>query len=153
MRVKIFNIPITDIGSVEQEMNNFLSNHKVLEMEQHFYNNNNAAYWSFCIRYILSNTSMATSKKKIDYRAILDENTFTVFSKLREGRKIIAAKDGVPAYAVFTDKELADIAQMPILDVNKLIAIKGVGDKKVEKYGEQLIAQYNQKIINNEKVK
>ena len=126
MQIKIFNIPITDNGTFIAEMNRFLSANKVLEIEQHFYQNENGAFWSFCVRLItdVSNKSvLSTNKKKIDYRDVLDEKTFTVFSKLRECRKIIAANDAVPAYAVFTDKELADIAKLPVLEASKLIAM------------------------------
>jgi superfamily II DNA helicase RecQ len=69
-----------------------------------------------------------------------------VFSDLRELRKQIAANDAVPAYAVFTDEELAGIARLPELEAGKLISIKGIGDKKVQKYGKQLIDMYRQKL-------
>lgn len=66
-------------------------------------------------------------------------------------RKIFAANDAVPAYAVFTDEELAGIARLPVLEVSKLISVKGIGDKKVEKYGNQLIELFKSKIEKGEK--
>ena len=57
----------------------------------------------------------------------------------------------MPAYAVFTDEELAGIARLPVLEVSKLISIKGIGDKKVEKYGNQLIELFKSKIEKGEK--
>jgi len=156
MQIRIFNIPITDNGAFATEMNRFLAGQKVLEIEQHFYKNENGAFWSFCVRFIAgiaTSTFLSANKKKIDYRDMLDEKTFAIFSKLRECRKIIAANDAVPAYAVFTDKELADIAKLPILEANKLIAIVGIGDKKVHKYGNVLIEQYHKNIQNNETTK
>ena len=149
MQIRIFNIPITDNGIFAAEMNRFLAGNKVLEIEQHFYKNENGAFWSFCVRYITggiaSSTLPISNKKKIDYKEVLSEIEFTVFSKLRECRKTIAANDAVPAYAVFTDKELAEIAKLPVLESAKLIAINGIGDKKVEKYGKLLIELYQKK--------
>ncbi|MDD3858959.1 MAG: HRDC domain-containing protein [Bacteroidales bacterium] len=124
------------------EMNRFLAGQKVLEIQQQFYQNANEAYWSFCVRYLTKSTESFTGqsqKTKVDYKEILNESEFLIFSKLRECRKIIAANEAVPAYAVFTDEELSSIARLPILEASNLISIKGIGDKKVEKYGNQLI--------------
>jgi superfamily II DNA helicase RecQ len=154
MQVRIFTIPISDNGEMQAEMNRFLSVSRVLEIEQHFFQNEKGASWCFCVRYLSSSTSTYSSsnqRQKIDYREVLNENEFAIFSKLREYRKIIAANDAVPAYAVFTDDELAGIARLPVLEVSKLIAVKGIGDKKVEKYGNQLIDLFQSKIVKDEK--
>ncbi len=156
MQIRIFIIPITDSGDSVAELNRFLAGNKVLEIEQHFYQNENGAFWSFCVRYItavVSSPNSFTNKEKVDYREVLDEKIFSVFSKLRKCRKTIAANNAVPAYAVFTDKELAEIAKLPVLKAEKLIAISGIGDKKVEKYGKALIELYHKKIQNNETTK
>ncbi|MEI6297526.1 MAG: HRDC domain-containing protein [bacterium] len=148
MQIRIFNVPLTDNGESLAEMNRFLAAHKVLEIEQRFFQNDKGACWSFCVRYLISNSvdfSHPSNKQKVDYKEILNENEFSVFSKLREYRKIIASKDAVPAYAVFTDEELAGIARLPVLEAAKLIEIKGIGDKKVEKYGNQLIELFKSK--------
>lgn len=153
MQIRIFNIPITDNGEMQAEMNRFLSASKVLEIEQRFYQNDKSAFWSFCVRYLNNNTGsfqQQSTKQKVDYKELLNENEFAIFSKLRECRKIIAANDAVPAYAVFTDEELAGIARLPVLEVSKLISVKGIGDKKVEKYGNKLIELFKSKIVKDE---
>lgn len=53
MQIRIFNIPITDNGEMQAEMNRFLSASKVLEIEQRFYQNDKSAFWSFCVRYLV----------------------------------------------------------------------------------------------------
>jgi len=149
MQIRIVNIAIADTGEMQAEMNRFLSGQKVLEIEQHFYQNEKGAFWSFCVRYINNsnkNFQNLSVRQKTDYKEILNENEFLIFSKLRECRKIIAANDAVPAYAVFTDEELAGIACLPVIEIGKLIAVKGIGDKKVEKYGSQLIELFKSKI-------
>jgi superfamily II DNA helicase RecQ len=150
MQIKIINVPLTDDGTMQAELNRVLAANRVLEVEQRFFNNEKGGCWSFCIRYIQNTQSAseqyASSKEKIDYKKVLNEQEFKVFSDLRELRKLIAAQDAVPAYAVFTDEELAGIARLPELDAGKLISIKGIGDKKVQKYGKLLIDQYRQKL-------
>ncbi|MDR3326644.1 MAG: HRDC domain-containing protein [Prevotellaceae bacterium] len=152
MQIKIFNIPIADNGTLQDEFNRFLAANRVLEIEQHFFQNEKGSYWSFCVRYLVSSIPYSGSgKEKIDYKQILNEQEFGIFSALREIRKQIAAQDAVPAYAVFTDEELAGIAKLPELTAPKLVSIKGIGDKKVQKYGKQMIDMYNQKNTTNEK--
>jgi hypothetical protein len=56
MQIQIFNIPITDNGEMQAEMNRFLSASRVLEIEQRFYQNDKSAFRSFCVRCLSSNT-------------------------------------------------------------------------------------------------
>lgn len=140
---------------MQAEMNRFLTDSRVLEIEQHFFQNEKGAFWSFCVRYLNNNAgffqSSVSSKRKFDYKEVLSESEFSIFSKLRECRKIIAANDAVPAYAVFTDEELAGIARLPVIEVSRLISVKGIGDKKVEKYGKPLLELFTTKQQVNEK--
>jgi superfamily II DNA helicase RecQ len=151
MQVKIFNVPIADNGALQDELNRFLAASRVLEVEQHFFQNEKGSYWSFCVRYLVSSLPyQSTGKDKVDYKQLLTEAEFAAFSTLREIRKQIAAEDAVPAYAVFTDEELSGIAKLPQLEAGKLISIKGIGDKKVQKYGKLIVDRYHQKTTTNE---
>lgn len=147
MQIKIFNIPMSDTGEMESELNRFLSGYKILEIEQHFFQNAKGGYWSFCIRH-LSTTKQSTSggiRPKVDYRTVLSEPEFGVFSRLREIRKLLAQDDGVPAYAVFTDEELSGISQLEELSEIGLKSIPGIGEKKLLRYGKNLLKMYNSK--------
>ncbi len=144
MQVKFFTIPINDIENHNEELNKFLRTHKVIEVDKHLVQNGVSYNWCFYISYIgVTIQEKYSSKKKIDYMNVLDKETFGVFSKLREIRKQIAVKHAVSAFIVFTDAELAEIAKLKEPKVNNLRTIKGVGDKKAEKYGSELLAQYN----------
>jgi ATP-dependent DNA helicase RecQ len=61
-----------------------------------------------------------------------------LFSKLRIYRKQLAENDTVPAYAVFTDAELAEIAKLESITHKNLLTINGIDEKRVEKYGKQI---------------
>ena len=138
MQIKLFTIPVFDNNTANEEMNKFLRSHRVLEVIQEFVSNKNSAYWCFSIKYLQEENKNYDSKKKekIDYRNVLDETTFKIFSKLREHRKQIAKNDAVPAYAVFTDAELAEIAELKEITEQNIKKIKGIGEKKTEKYGK-----------------
>ena len=120
----------------------------MLEVEQRFFQNEKSGCWSFCIRYI-TNTGLGNGKGKVDYRQVLSNSEFAVFSRLREIRKMLALDDGVPAYAVFTDEELAGVARLPELTESTISSIPGIGEKKIARYGKQMLKQYNQENTAN----
>lgn len=124
-----------------EEMNSFLRGRKIVEVEKHFYTMQNSAFWTFCISYIdeISNNNTQPKKEKIDYKDILDEKSFEKFVELREMRKDIAQKEGVPVYAVFTNEEMANIAKLDSLSLTALQSVNGIGEKRVEKYGKAVI--------------
>ncbi|WP_425299713.1 DNA helicase RecQ [Nocardia cyriacigeorgica] len=62
-----------------------------------------------------------------------------LFEKLREWRAATAKEQGVPAYVVFHDATLRDIAARKPADLRGLGAVGGVGENKLAKYGEQVL--------------
>jgi superfamily II DNA helicase RecQ len=143
MQIKLFTIPIISVNDYNEELNLFLRTNKIIEIEKQLIQTSDSAYWCIYISYITSNSYENTAKEKIDYIKVLDPAIFARFSKLREIRKKIASDDGVSAFVVFTDAELAEIAKLPELSTGKLKTIKGIGDKKAEKYGEILVKMFN----------
>jgi superfamily II DNA helicase RecQ len=149
MQIKLFTVPVGDEGSQQDELNAFLRGHKVLDVENRLVQNERGAYWCFCVRYIEGAIGTSASnggagrnlqyKEKTDYKNVLDEATFRVFARFREIRKQIAADDAVPAFAVFTDEELAELAKLPELTPKTMMTVKGVGEKKMERYAERFL--------------
>jgi DNA helicase-2/ATP-dependent DNA helicase PcrA len=62
------------------------------------------------------------------------------FDRLREWRRKRAAADGVPAFVVFHDKTLAQIAEEQPSDWADLASISGVGPAKLDRYAEEVLA-------------
>ncbi len=142
MQIKIFTIPIGDNGSAVEEMNRFLRANKILEVQNQLISNDNGAYWCFCVRFIEKSFNQAgETKGKVDYKTVLDEATFQKFSKLREIRKKVAADEGIPAFAIFTDEELAGLAKLETITAQNMLSVKGIGDKKVERFAKHFITR------------
>ena len=59
--------------------------------------------------------------------------------QLRTWRKERAADDEVPAFVVFNDKTLAEIARLRPQTPRDLLAVSGLGPAKVSRYGEDLL--------------
>ena len=146
MQIKLFTVPVLYPDSAEAELNRFLAGKRILTIEQQLTTQDGGAFWCFCVRYLektATNKSFRKSKAdKIDYKEELDAATFGRFSLLRAIRKELAKEDAVPAFAVFTDAELAAIAGLAELTPQQLQTIKGVGEKKVSRYGERLIQAF-----------
>jgi hypothetical protein len=59
-----------------------------------------------CVSYLAADGRPEPAKHgNVDYREVLDDKDFAVFAKLRTKRKELADKDGVPAYALFTNEQ------------------------------------------------
>nr|WP_084501849.1 DNA helicase RecQ [Nocardia xishanensis] len=71
--------------------------------------------------------------------ADLASSDMPLFEKLREWRGATAKEQGVPAYVVFHDATLREIATRKPTSLAQLGAIGGIGENKLAKYGEQVL--------------
>lgn len=67
-----------------------------------------------------------------------------LFETLRQKRKQLADEANVPPYAVFSDATLKDICRYLPDTEDKMLAIKGIGARKMASYGEIYIEMINQ---------
>ena len=146
MQIKLFTIPASDDGSLQQDLNAFLSNHKILEVEQKFCDNDKGGYWSFCVRFINDNTKKFapiqqsfSGKIKPNYKEILSEQEYKSFLLLKEVRKEISKEDGVLPYNVFTDSELVEIIRLSEKNESNVSKINGIGEKRAIKYWKRIV--------------
>ena len=77
--------------------------------------------------------------KKSAVAASLPGEAVPLFEKLREWRAGVAREQAVPAYIVFGDATLRGIALSKPSTLAELSEISGVGEKKLELYGEALL--------------
>lgn len=140
MQFKI--ITVSALESETEELNTFLSSHKVIEVEKQLMTQNNQSYWTFCIKYLVGEIPARNNLKfpeKIDYRENLSAEEFKRFSHYRTIRKQIAFDESLPAFAIFSDAELAAMAKTESLTKEVMMAIKGIGEKKLQKFGAKFI--------------
>jgi ATP-dependent DNA helicase RecQ len=62
-----------------------------------------------------------------------------LFEALRKLRSSLARKQGVPAYIIFGDTALRDMARRRPSSLIRLLDVKGVGEKKSRQYGEAVL--------------
>ena len=79
----------------------------------------------------------ARSKRPIPEASSIAEASLR--ESLRTWRTEQARADGVPAYVVFNDTTLFELARLRPLDDDALLEVSGIGPVKVEKYGEAIL--------------
>ncbi|NOJ06306.1 ATP-dependent DNA helicase RecQ [Vibrio splendidus] len=62
-----------------------------------------------------------------------------LFAKLRKLRKSIADEDGLPPYVVFSDATLIDMAEILPTSYGEMLAVNGVGQRKLDKYADPFL--------------
>ncbi len=70
----------------------------------------------------------------------LDGDALTRYEALKAWRAQVAREHNLPAYVVFHDATLAEMARLAPSSLGELATISGVGAKKLEAYGEQILA-------------
>lgn len=142
MRCDFFTIPAQDAATATEELNRLLSNARILSVDRQFVADGANSFWSVCV---LSQTGgqrpvSQGRRAAVDYREVLSPEDFKVYARLRDLRKTLAQRDGVPPYSVFTNEQLAEIVRGQVASLSALKAINGVGDARVEKYGQDMLA-------------
>lgn len=143
MPYKTFVIPVRDPSSSEAELNDFLRSHRILTTERRWVDMGMDSYWCILVDYLEGSppkgANSASTKRRIDYREVLNEEDFSVFAQLRNLRKTMATEDDVALYNVFTNEQLAQIVQGRVRTKADLQRIDGIGQARIEKYGERLL--------------
>jgi superfamily II DNA helicase RecQ len=141
MQMRFFTIPIKAVAVAQEEANRFLRTHRVLVIERQFVANGENSFWSLAVEYIEGETEATAvrQRERIDYMQVLPPEQFAVFAKLRSRRKEVAASDGVPPFAVFTDAQLAAIVTGNVRSDAELRRIEGVGEGKSQRYGGRFL--------------
>ncbi|NRT10989.1 ATP-dependent DNA helicase RecQ [Flavobacterium sp. 14A] len=76
-----------------------------------------------------------------------------LMNMLKDLRKKVAKKIGVPPFVVFQDPSLEDMALKYPISLNELINIHGVGEGKAKKYGSDFVELINRYVNENEIVR
>jgi len=84
-----------------------------------------------------------SAKPKTAQTIAFDDKTNQLRSSLKQLRKQLAAKRGIPAYLVFNDATIEELATLQPRTLEDFAVIKGVGEKKLEQYGKLFTSVIN----------
>ena len=113
MQIRFFTIPVHDNAEAAEELNRFLASHRVTAIDRSLVQEGANSAWALCVSFDPSGEGRPPAGKrgKVDYKEVLSEEDFTVFARLRSLRKELADREGAPAYALFTNEQLAAMVQ------------------------------------------
>jgi len=86
----------------------------------------------------LPRKARSAAQRKTSATAAVMSST-TGFETLRAFRLTLAESQGVPPYIIFHDTTLHEMAALRPATLEQLAEISGVGEKKLERYGEKFL--------------
>lgn len=144
MQIKLFTIRL-DSNNLEidqNSLNDFLETVTFKKSDTHFVDSE-INYWSVLVHYENEKDTVyepeppvSTQQKQV----ILSEKEEFVFEKLKQWRNQKAVELGVKHFLICYNSELINIAIKNPSTINELKKIKGFGNVKSERYGNEIIA-------------
>jgi superfamily II DNA helicase RecQ len=157
MALHFFTIRALDPEPEQAAFNAFCQSARVLRVERHFVPAGPDSFWALCVDVAEGQAPLPDALKhsnhrrpnaapasgnpnRPDYKQLLSERDFIVFAALRQWRKARSEADGLPLFAVFTNEQLAEIAQRRCSSAAALGEIDGIGPARIERYGPAVLA-------------
>jgi len=85
----------------------------------------------------MDTVKLAKSSPRI--KMLVSDEDMPLFSALKAKRRELAETAGVPAYIIFNDKTLVEMAQKRPTKLDEMARINGVGAKKLENFGNAFL--------------
>lgn len=154
MPYKFFMISALDPKQAEAELNAFCVGHRAVDIDRQFVADGAKSFWSVCVNWVSSKDGLSAldvggkRKPKVDYKDLLSADDFVVYSELRNLRKEVAQRDGTAVYNVFTNQQLFEIVDQSITTKVGLLELEGVGQVRVDKYGDLFLQRLNELTAN-----
>ncbi|WGZ93336.1 MAG: HRDC domain-containing protein [Candidatus Thiothrix putei] len=145
MKLQFFSVDALEPDSDQETIDDFCTRHRLVSVDKRFVERSEFCYWSVCVTYLEPSSSPSKPTKavdkrgQVDYREILGAEDFAVYAKLRDLRKAISEAENTPVYAIISNAQMADMVTKRVTTAAALGEINGVGDAKLEKYGERFL--------------
>ncbi len=88
----------------------------------------------------LRRDALAKPDRRPAVRALVSDEDAPLLSALKAKRRALAEAASLPAYMVFNDRTLIDMAEQRPANLDAMARINGVGAKKLERYGAEFLA-------------
>ena len=91
------------------------------------------------VRAIEPRSSGVTTPRPAATEELVDGTDQALFDHLRELRLVLAKERKVPAYVIFTDRTLREMARCKPRNEGELLAVHGVGSAKIAQFGSKFL--------------
>ena len=123
----------------------FLSGRDATAIQEYFFEWKGVPHLAVLVTYALdppveSKSNREDAKDGSGWRSQIAEADIPLLNAIRDWRAERASREGIPPYMVCTNKQLAAMIKVRPQSLTRLATIDGVGKKKLEKYGQELLA-------------
>jgi ATP-dependent DNA helicase RecQ len=150
MKMKHFHLRLNKENLLQDEdaLNSFMHNVSVKRTEAQHISSGQTSFWSILVFYEDASKIEAHPTSSIEKQLSFDPLTLNEeerhrYEALRIWRASAAAKDSFPNYIVASNAQLGAIAKLNPSAKEDLFTLKGFGEKKAIKYGDDIIALLN----------
>ena len=136
----VFQITEANKAEEQEALNAFLRSHCVLTVETVAFPA--VSGWGYNVKYMDGAPQAVGSRvprDRVDYMEVLTPDQFRRFYAYRNRRKNISEDDGIAAFEVLTDSQMAKLAKMESPTRADMEKIRGVGSKRVAKFADRLL--------------
>ena len=91
----------------------------------------------------LRRDTLATKARRPAVKALVSDEDAPLLSALKAKRRALAEAANMPAYIVFNDRTLIEMAQTRPANLDQMAGVVGVGAAKLEKYGDIFLQVIN----------
>ena len=144
MNIRVFNIRLSkEFCIVDQNrMNEFLDSVEVKLTSTHFVTTGTLDYWSAVVFYDIKKNIEKPKEEKPNFDD-LSQHEKEIFMALKQWRNDFASNLGWSAFRVCHNSHLMAIADAKPESLEELAKVKGFGEVRTEKYGEDILAILN----------
>jgi len=142
-------------GAIDDEpLQRLLHGHEVVQISERFYRHDGVPHLVVGVRYRLAPAVVPPKQRERtetsreangastsnDWKDVLEDGKEKLFETLRSWRTARARADAVPPYVVFHDSTLMEMVTHKPDTLAQLSELTGVGEVKLERYGEDFLA-------------
>ncbi len=144
MNIRVFNIRLSkEFCIVDQNrMNEFLDSVEVKLTSTNFVTTGTTDYWSAVVFYDIKKSTEKPKEEKPNFED-LSQHEKEIFMALKQWRNDMASDLGWSAFRICHNSHLMAIADAKPETLEELIQVKGFGEIRSEKYGEDILAILN----------
>ena len=143
MNYRVFQYPLPAPPELA-DLNAWLASRRVVSVQHHVVTQPGGAMLVFVVQSVAGDgdrdPGAGAGRARVDYRKVLDAETFARFCRLRESRKAIGAELAVPVYTLFTNEQLAAMARVHPASLAAWKEIGGLGPRRLKTHGNRLLA-------------
>ncbi|MDC1540329.1 HRDC domain-containing protein [Flavobacteriaceae bacterium] len=154
MKIKVFNIRLAKehLESDQKIVNEFLEKVEIKKSSTSLVEGK-VNYWSIIIHYLEkseseSNSELETENKSEKKKPKLTESDLIkdeliIVDCLKQWRTEKAQEERLPAYMILSNLDIYSVVKEKPTNLSELLNVYGFGEKKVEKYGDDIISVLN----------